>query len=95
MGINSEFKGLRELEWLWDTYFETLLWLRWWHMLEVSHNSNDELYYSSPSAVDNFQVSKFGDFVVLGLNKWPYALSQLLFLEKLNLNLNICFGLNK
>jgi hypothetical protein len=46
-------------------------------MLQVSHNSHDELYFSSPSAVDIFQVSKIGDVAVLGVNKLTFTLSQL------------------
>jgi hypothetical protein len=38
-------------------------------MLKVSHNSHDELKFSSTSAIDIFQVSKIGDVVVLGVNK--------------------------
>jgi hypothetical protein len=38
-------------------------------MLKVSHSSHDELYFSRPSAVDIFQVSKIGDVAVLGVDK--------------------------
>ena len=48
---------VRELQWLSDTYFETISRLHWWHMLQVSNNSHYEVCFSSPSKVDIFQYN--------------------------------------